>query len=201
MVPQASDCDIVEFPVYRHYGAERQSMLMFEEKHYTDMKEYWLDGRAYEHTYAWNKIYRRCLFDKVRFPVGKVFEDVFTLPQLLDKAQNVVTTDKGLYYYCDNSKGITQTAGGAKLSMLLDGHLRVIGRWCDDAYYMHVLNIQIDVAEQSAQKPVLTFRSVNPCSPGLSSTLRAKAFLQNIIGIKGICRFNQLIHRMRNCHS
>jgi glycosyltransferase involved in cell wall biosynthesis len=53
------------------------------ETHYADMRLYWLRTRAYTHSYAWNKIYRRWLFQDVRYPVGRVFEDMFTLPQLL----------------------------------------------------------------------------------------------------------------------
>lgn len=48
------------------------------ETHYVDMRLYWLRTRAYTHSYAWNKIYRRWLFQDVRYPVGRVFEDMFT---------------------------------------------------------------------------------------------------------------------------
>ncbi|MBQ7421148.1 MAG: glycosyltransferase family 2 protein, partial [Prevotella sp.] len=69
--------DIIEYPSYLHYGSDRQKMLMFSPCEYTDKRDYWYDCHAYEHTYAWNKIYKTCLFNSIRFPVGMVFEDVY----------------------------------------------------------------------------------------------------------------------------
>ena len=106
VLPLSKDADIVEFPVYRFYGSSSQAVAGFGDHIYHDMEEYWLKGRAYEHTYAWNKIYRRQLFSDVRYPVGRVFEDIHTLPLLLMQAKSVVTTSKGLYYYCANNQGL-----------------------------------------------------------------------------------------------
>jgi len=192
VMPLMADADIVEFPLYRHYGSAKQTHIEFDNHTYSDMKTYWLKGEAYKHSYAWNKIYRRELFNEVRFPVGRVFEDVATLPLLLEKAHKVVTTDKGLYYYCVNGNGITQQAKGTELCMLLEHHLNVIKRpWCDDAYYMHVLNIQIDVVKMTGQSPMLPKRRVNPLARHLSFAQRVKAVILNVIGIEGICRLNK----------
>ena len=49
--------------------------------------------------YAVNKIYSKSLFDKVRFPEGKSFEDIYTSYKLYEKANKVVCLDKDLYYY------------------------------------------------------------------------------------------------------
>lgn len=201
VMPEAADCDIVEFPVLWHYGSPSQQRLSFGNQKYTDMRTYWLEGRAYAHTYAWNKIYRRELFREVRYPVGRVFEDVATLPALLERTKVVKTCHEGLYYYCMNAKGITQTAKGPQLEMLLDSHLPVISRWCNDAYYMHVLNIQMDVCELTKQPPRLPFRRINPWSNNLSNNSRLKALVLNIIGIKGICRLNKIIHKIHRSHS
>ena len=198
VLPLMKDADIVEFSVWRFYGSRKQELLLLQHHIYDDMGDYWLHARAYDHAYAWNKIYRSELFSEVRFPVGRVFEDVATLPQLLKHANRVVTTDKGLYYYCMNPKGITMQAEGRELQMLLESHLDVLAHWCDDAYYMHVLNIQMDVCRLTGDAPRLPLRSVNPFSKGLSSTQRVKSILLNLLGIKGICRLNKTIHRKRH---
>ena len=195
VMPLTAENDIVEFPVYWHYGAEDQRVLSFGSIVYEDMRDYWLNGFAYEHTYAWNKIYRRELFEDVRFPVGKVFEDVATLPLLLKRARRVATTAQGLYYYCTNPQGITAQATGRELTMLLESHLPILQQYCDERYYMHVLNIQMDVCETTAAKPMLPVYPVNPFSQKLSTTLRLKALMLKLLGIKGICRLNQLIHQ------
>ena len=48
---------------------------------------------------AWNKLYHRRLFDKIRYPKGKVHEDEFTTFKLLYEADGIAWTDTVLYYY------------------------------------------------------------------------------------------------------
>ena len=73
--------DMIEYPVVEHEGKGTETKLLtFTPEVFTDMHRYWLEAKAYTHTYAWNKIYRRKLFSTVRYPRGRVFEDVFTLP-------------------------------------------------------------------------------------------------------------------------
>ena len=197
VMPLMEGNDIVEFPVCWHYGAKNQKKLTFGDKVYTDMQAYWLDGQAYEHTFAWNKIYRRELFADVRFPVGKVFEDAATLPLLLKKANKVATTTKGCYYYCANPNGITAKATGEHLQMLLESHLKMICHTCDARYYMHVLNIQMDVSELMKTDPQLPYRSISPFSSKLSLKLRLKAIALNMLGIKRLCKLNHTIHKIQ----
>lgn len=194
-MPLAGRADIVEYPFFWHYGAKDQRVCHLDNCTYDDAADYWLRGNAYEHTYACNKLFRRTLFENVRFPVGKVFEDVWTLPQLLRKVQRVVTCDKGLYYYCDNRQGITAQAGGKELAMLLEAHQQILATWCDDRYYMHVLNIQLDVSRLTGTAPVLPKRRVNPLKRGLTATQSIKAILLRSFGIKGLCKINKKMHR------
>ena len=192
-----TDCDIVEFPVYRFFGSDRQSLLSFENAIYKDKESYWLKNKAYEHTYAWNKIYRSSLFDGVRFPKGHVFEDVFTFPKLLQRANQIGTTNQGLYYYCHNNHGITVTAQGKELTDLLDAHLHNMQLWCDDAYYMHVLNIQMDVYELTGCEPNIPQRHINPFSCGLSAKQKLKALMLIMLGKKKMCKLNKTIHQWK----
>lgn len=50
-------------------------------------------------TIACAKLYRRKLFEQVRYPVGKLHEDEFITYQLLYKAKKIVKTELPLYYY------------------------------------------------------------------------------------------------------
>ena len=193
-----TDVDIIEFPIYEHFGSKKQNLLKFAaEKEYTDMDDYWYSAQAYKHTYACNKIYRRELFDDVRFPVGIAFEDANTLPLLLKKARKVMTTDTGLYYYCYNPSGITATADGEALSKLLQAHLAVINSSTRrDAvfqqYFMHVLNIQMDVFELTGQPILLENRKVNISV--LKGKQKIKGFVLNLLGIRHLCITNRIFH-------
>lgn len=196
-----ADADIVEFSFFRFYGGPKQQMIHLPPHTYTDAADYWLQGKAYEHCYAWNKIFRKSLFDGVRFPKGLVFEDVWTLPPLLRKARRIVTTDKGLYYYCANPQGITATAKGEQLEMLVNAHLKAMQEWMDDRYYMHVANIQMDVCELTGKAPVLPYRRVNPLGSGLEPKQRLKAAMLRLVGIDHICTLNKTIHKWKHSHS
>ncbi|MBR6826820.1 MAG: glycosyltransferase family 2 protein [Prevotella sp.] len=193
VVGSLGDNDIVEYPIWRFYGAQHQTLLTLEDCVYNNAADYWLRAKAYSHAYACNKVFRRQLFADVRFPSGRVFEDVYTLPQLLRHARRVATISRGMYYYCWNSQGITATARGEELRMLLDAHLTA-GMPMDDTYYMHVLNIQMDVCEMTGDRPRLAPRRVKVTG---STKQRLKAIALNTIGIKGICKVNKLIHRFK----
>lgn len=185
------DTDIIEYPIHCHYGAERQSLLKFEPKVYTSNNDYWFRGKAYTHSYMCNKIFRRTVFDGVRFPVGRVFEDAATLPLLLGGARKVQTTHSGLYLYCDNNTGITATARGEDLRQLLMAHLDHWDVMASDDYYLHVLNIQIDVWRLTGKDIVLKSKKVWRWR-GLTMRQRLKAMALNVLGVKGLCRLYRL---------
>ena len=48
---------------------------------------------------AWNKIYRRELFQDIRYPVGRLNEDNFIFAELFHTARTVVCIAEPLYYY------------------------------------------------------------------------------------------------------
>lgn len=123
---ESPETDLLEYPAYIRYGASDQHRLTFRRQTFSDATKYWYATQAYEHCYACNKLYRASLFDDIRFPVGRVFEDTFTLPQLIKKARRISTTNTGLYYYLPNPKGITMNADGKALQMLLESHLEML---------------------------------------------------------------------------
>ena len=193
LMPLMEQCDLLEYPVWQYFGSPHQKFLGFKHQTYADSNVYWTETQAYRHTYAWNKIYRRQLFDGIRFPEGKLFEDVYTLPRILHLQPRIMTTDRGTYFYCDNKQGITATAKGDELRMLLDAHLSS-GMPMDDQYYLKILNIQMDVCELTGDEPRLTRRYVKPIG---NIKQRLKALTLNLLGIKLICKINKLIHRIK----
>ena len=186
LLEMAEDADLVEYSI--------KDRLTLTNCTYEDISEYWLKEQVYRHTYAWNKLYRSRIFEQVRYPKGKVFEDAYTLPLLLRKARKVKTTALGFYHYCWNPQGITATATGEQLRQLLEAHL-TNGMPMDDAYYLHLLNIQIDVCEQTKDKPTLTHRKVNVTF--FSGAERRKAITNNLLGIKQLCKIIHFIHRFK----
>jgi len=58
--------------------------------------------------YAWNKLYKKELFDNIRYPEGKKFEDISTAYKLVENAKNIVFKDVAEYYYVRREDSITK---------------------------------------------------------------------------------------------
>lgn len=55
---------------------------------------------------AWNKLYRRCIFDGIRFPVGRVHEDEFIIHRILWKCRRISVINRALYFYTERDGSI-----------------------------------------------------------------------------------------------
>ncbi len=58
---------------------------------------------------VWNKIYRRKLWDGIRFPQGHVYEDVVTDYRILDRITSLYVLDEELYFQRIHPGTITKT--------------------------------------------------------------------------------------------
>lgn len=76
-------------------------------------------------SYVWNKCYKKDLFTNIRFPVGKIFEDILTIPKLCRYARKIVCIPDKLYYYNrQNENSITANMSSEKMYNLFQGHLK-----------------------------------------------------------------------------
>ena len=57
---------------------------------------------------AWAKIYRKELFEDIRFPEGKLSEDYYIMYKLFDKAQTIGYVAKPLYNYLQRQSSISR---------------------------------------------------------------------------------------------
>ncbi|MBO7069130.1 MAG: glycosyltransferase family 2 protein [Bacteroidaceae bacterium] len=121
---QHSQVDVAEFPVRVHYGHESEYLQDFSDEIWSSARKYWLKTEAWEHTYAWNKIYKRQLLQETRFPKGRLFEDIWFWSELLSKQPKVATLSCGLYLYYWNERGITVNADANALQQQLEGLIR-----------------------------------------------------------------------------
>ena len=55
---------------------------------------------------AWNKLYRRAIFAQLRYPEGKLNEDIFVLPEICLNTKKAVVVPKELYYYVQRGSSI-----------------------------------------------------------------------------------------------
>ena len=89
---QLSNNLIEEFICYNSYEAIKEILL----------------ERDFQ-TSAWGKLYSLDLFDSIKFPLGKIFEDYATVPQLLHLAGGIAYVNSKLYYYNNNTESITKS--------------------------------------------------------------------------------------------
>ena len=56
--------------------------------------------------YAWGRLYDRSLWEHLRFPAGRLWEDVATIYRVLFSVNVIAQVDEKLYYYFINQDGI-----------------------------------------------------------------------------------------------
>ena len=61
--------------------------------------------------FAWNKIYHRSLFNNIRYPEGRYYEDQGTTYKLFDAAKTIYVDPSMLYHYNRRQETITQALG------------------------------------------------------------------------------------------
>lgn len=189
MLEAHPEYDILEYSFVRETSCGWKTIKL-PEREYTHIGDYWLGCRGYEHTYAWNKIYRRSLFDGTPWAKGRLFEDVYAMGGLLPKVHTLRTTSRGTYRYTYNPSGITVKADARGWRDLLQGHLRMLHNYdfrghADFArYYAALLNIQLATFELSGDERDI----VLPCLPYRHTW---KLCALHLLGMRRLC----LLHR------
>lgn len=118
--------DLLEYPVFIEFGSAEQRIWKTAAFHWRgNIFKRWIQSQGYEHSYAWNKIYKRELFNNIRFPYGKTFEDIYTLPEILKVAQHYLRSDQGLYYYLAREGSISRKRNYEQYEQLLLAYYRL----------------------------------------------------------------------------
>lgn len=82
---------------------EKDKVMDFEEA-ITEMNTYRIFDMG-----AWSKLYHKDLFKTIRFPIGKLSEDFFVMPQIFDLAQKIVYISTPCYNYLQRQNSITKS--------------------------------------------------------------------------------------------
>ena len=78
-----------------------------------------LSGELYvQLVVAWGKLYHKRLFNKIRFPTGKIHEDEYVAHKILYEAEKIVFTNEQLLYYWQRRESIM--GSGFKLKNSID---------------------------------------------------------------------------------
>ena len=132
------DIDILEYPAHLYIGSPKERKLTFENDIFDihdirGKQNLWLDNKLYAHCYSCNKVFRRSLFDGLRYSESVTLgEDIRLISQLLKKARNYATINTGMYLYYFNGESIS---GSLKYAdELLSSHLYAVEQLGIDIY-------------------------------------------------------------------
>ena len=118
--------DLLEYPIHIYKGAD--DARIWREKRNSikhNVAEEWFRLKGFEHSFACNKIFRRDMWDSLRFPEGKTFEDIYTIVPIIERIKHYVVSDVGMYDY--NAR-----EGSISRSGTIDQYLQIL----DAQYYM-----------------------------------------------------------------
>ncbi|MCI8372589.1 MAG: glycosyltransferase family 2 protein [Lachnospiraceae bacterium] len=72
-------------------------------------KEYWYElyaDSSIPYVVACNKLYKKSLFENVRYPKGKLHEDEFVIHKIISQCNNISIVQRTLYYYIQHPGSI-----------------------------------------------------------------------------------------------
>ena len=104
--------------------------------------EGYIDESGWVNAYACGKLVSKELFRDIRFPEGKLWEDLAIMYKVLFQQEYMSLVDDKLYYYYQNPKSITQSAWRTNRLDEIDAYERQLGYFKkkDTALYVAVLN-------------------------------------------------------------
>lgn len=167
-----SSIDLLEYPVYVYYGSPKQFIWQPQQK-YVKGKENvfvdWICEHRYSHAYAWNKIYKKKLFNYIRFPIGKTFEDIHTLPNILKETNHLYISERGLYYYYYRPDSISTSISYNKLQDRLEAYLILLREMKNypikqeeiSILYLSIINILIEILRTPQGKDIYNITGIS----------------------------------------
>ena len=71
--------------------------------------------KSLETIVAWNKLYKKEIFDDIRYPYGKIHEDEYVIHHLLYRSKIIVYTTAELYFYIKRDGSITSKKSNKRI--------------------------------------------------------------------------------------
>ena len=124
---------------------------------------------------AWNKLYKRQLFDNVRFPEGRIHEDEFTSHRIISKTDSIAVVAEPLYHYRIREGSITASDKTQDLRHrdLLDALIDRL-HCSENMYYGDLLIYMLCSCFEGVKQVIYTFSEETIRENGVYSYLRKK---------------------------
>ena len=194
-----AEYDIIEFTMLQKPGLPDETLFCPGEHVFDDALD-WLAYKGTEHCWVCNKIFKRKLFDNVRFPIGKKFEDMLTHIELIKQRPCIATVNHGRYIYHYNTEGIAAKDKANGLTSLLEAQLTLVRelgidtrrrRW--HRLYMDMLTAQLYTFRRT-ETILLKPQRIAICGYATWKD-SLKALLVDTIGLRMTCRLFKTLSR------
>lgn len=121
IIEEKADISIVNYEMVSEWGKIKKRTITKIERKVMSGKEackerYKKDGTIM--VVAWNKLYKKELFQSIRYPIGKLHEDEFTTYKLLYRSNIVVYQNEKLYAYVQRKNSIMGEFNRNRLDVL-----------------------------------------------------------------------------------
>lgn len=168
---QMEDSDVLEYPIMVDHLSSKEFPFYPIEGTY-DFQT-WMKRDGYTHCYACNKVFRRSLWGETKFPTGRYYEDIFTIPYVLKRARKIRGIKEGMYYYCKRDGSISNTPRTNALYDYVEALVQLQSlpeNQQNHALYLRSLNAQLSYRKYGGDKNIVPHRLL-PFSFILSSGL------------------------------
>lgn len=107
LIAKENEVDIVAFLFFRYDKKTISKQRLFPREGIATKDEVLTCYLPFTSVAVWNKLYRKELFQDMRFPVGHLCEDWAITPRIIHKAKSIFLLNKYLYHYLDYRPGST----------------------------------------------------------------------------------------------
>lgn len=123
---------------------------------------------------SWNKLYRKAIWDTLRYPLGRFHEDEFVIIDVLERTRRATVTDAVFYYYRQRPESIMAMKSKKKEYDKLEAlELRCMKLSSEPELHQHSLNLFLEhlirmyfIADHNGQRRILKrFREKIKLSP------------------------------------
>ena len=132
---------------------------------------------------AWGKLYKKELFEKIRFPISKIFEDQFVIPIIFYNSKKVIWIDKKLYGYRQREGSIIRSGFSLKHYDDIEAMENCI------TYFESVFEFEIVESAKLKKKSLLAYYSLLSRKAGIYQNLPKKYQMSRVYAIYTMKRF------------
>ena len=139
LIENNADISVCEY--YNVWRSKAQATYRPSTRIFSGSSCLWALLRLKVGNYAWNKLYKRNLWeDGIRYPVGKLYEDVRTTYRIFQKVSVVAALPEAKYFYRRHVEGITSTKTVSSQGQCVESRMtrydKLIQDWPDEKSFL-----------------------------------------------------------------